>query len=74
MDDSEESLQNEIELVKIMEDVSGDSPDKRLQGNTRHAVNRDKTITWTIKFYNDLNWVFRLESTLELDIGLVVSN
>ena len=43
MEDSDHSLQNEIELVEIIEDVSdGDSPDERLQGKTRLAVNRDK--------------------------------
>ena len=37
VDDSEHRLQNEIELVEIIEDVSdGD------QGKTRLAVNRDK--------------------------------
>ena len=40
MDDSEHSLQNEIELVEIIEDVS--DGDERLQGKTRLAVNSDK--------------------------------
>ena len=36
VDDSEDSMQNEIELIKKMGDVSGD------QGKTRLAVDKDK--------------------------------
>ena len=40
VDDSEHRLQNEIELVEIIEDVT--DGDERLQGKTRLAVNSDK--------------------------------